>query len=335
MTMDRNGRQERLGSDEAFAELLGKATPRPAPPEADERLIREAVHAEWQQVTDSRVRRRRNVSFALAASVVLAVFASLNLLRDPVGVPPVLQLATIEKQLGEVSVNGQPAGGANPAVLKRGDVVATGPASGLALAWDGGGSLRVDAATSLVLESEERIYLRSGRVYVDSEPGQFAALPADGTAVELSIRTEFGLVRHLGTQYMTEVGADELVVSVRAGIVSIDGRARATRGQEFTISGGGVLSTADTNGVDGWEWIEKSTPAVNLNGRSVHEALQWVSRESGRRIQYASAAAETLARSETLHGDFDIEPSRALEIFMLTVDLDARKEGEVILVSED
>jgi hypothetical protein len=74
---------------------------------------------------------------------------------------------------------------------------------------------------------------------------------------------------------------------------------------------------------------------VNLHGRLIHEALEWVSRESGRTIQYTSAGAEALARTESLKGDFEFEPSRALEIFMLTVDLTARIEGTVIVVSED
>jgi len=134
---------------------------------------------------------------------------------------------------------------------------------------------------------------------------------------------------------MTGIGVNELLVSVREGVVSIDGIARAVRGQKFVLSAAGVLSTSDTNGVDDWEWIEKSTPAIDLNGRLVHEALEWVSRESGRSIQYRSAEAEALARTATLHGNFDIEPSRALEIFMMTVDLKARQEGDVIVVSKD
>ncbi len=76
---------------------------------------------------------------------------------------------------------------------------------------------------------------------------------------------------------------------------------------------------------------------MNLDGHSVSEALQWVSRESGRKIQYASAAAESLAQTDRLHGDFnvDVQPSRKLELFMMTVDLNARIEGDVIVVSED
>ena len=49
-------------SEAAFTELLARARPRVAPPADDERIVREAVHAEWQQMTTHRVRQKRIVS---------------------------------------------------------------------------------------------------------------------------------------------------------------------------------------------------------------------------------------------------------------------------------
>jgi len=335
--MDRNKEPKELRSDAAFAELLGTAPPRPAPPAADEALIRAAVHAEWQKVSARHVRRRHITSFALAASALLAVFATLNLLRDPVGDIGSQQMATIEKQFGDISVNSRIADAVPLAVIERGDVIETGSESGIALGWYDGGSLRLDENTVVLFEAANQIYVEHGRVYFDTEQGLLSSQPAHGDAAELSIRTDYGVVRHLGTQYMTQVGADELVISVREGVVLIDGtvKARASAGQKFAISSSGALSTNDTNGVDDWEWIEKSTPAVNLDGRFVAEALAWVSRESGRTISYGSEGAERLAKQTELRGYWQLPPTRALEIFMMTVDLNARIEGEVIIISED
>ena len=334
--MERNRETEELRSDEAFADLFSKASRRPAPPEADEALIRKAVHAEWQNTSGRHVRRRRVTSFALAASVLLAVFATLNLVRDPAVDVSDLQLATIDKQFGDIKVNSHIANAMRMAAIEGGDAVATGSESGLALGWHDGGSLRIDQNTIVVFEAENQIYLQQGRVYFDSEAGPLSSQPAKTGVVDFSIRTDHGVLRHLGTQYMTEVDSDELVISVREGRVSIDGKVSATAsaGQQFAINGSGELSIDETNGVDDWEWVEKSSPAVNLDGRLVADALEWVSRESGRTIQYESSAAEMLARTETLHGDFDFEPSRALELFMMTVDLKARPDGNVIVVSE-
>lgn len=335
--MDRNKELKELRSDEAFAELLGKAPPRSVPPATDEALIREAVHAEWQLVSGRHVRRRHITSFALAASVLLAVFATLNLLRDPVSDFRTQQMAMIEKQFGEINVNSRNVNAIEMAAIEGGAVVETGPASGLALGWHDGGSLRIDENTMVVFEAVNQIYLYYGRVYFDSEQGPLSSRPTIRGAVELSIRTDHGVLRHLGTQYMAQVGADALVISVRAGMVSIDGNviARASAGQQFAISASGSLSISDTNGIDDWEWVENATPAVNLNGRFVAEALEWVSRESGRTISYASEGAEMLAKQAQLRGDMELPPTRALEIFMMTVDLNARIEGEVIVVSED
>lgn len=324
-----------LRSDEAFAELLSKSPPRPVPPAADEALIREAVHAEWQQVAGRRVRRRRMTTFALAASVLLAVVATFNLTRDPLTEITGLQMAAVDKQFGRISVNSRAVDNDLLAAIQGGDVVQTGSDSGLALSWHDGGSLRIDEDTVVVFEAADRIYLREGRVYFDSVSSPLSSSKLD--AANLEIRTDHGFVRHLGTQYMTAVGDDELVVSVREGVVSIDGNvtARASAGQQLAITTSGELSIDDTNGVDDWEWVEKSTPAVNLDDRPIAEGLEWVSRETGRRIEYASENAEALARIGRLRGDYDMKPSRALELFMMTTDLNARIEGEVIVVSEN
>ena len=335
--MDRNKDLNELRSDDAFAELLGKASPRPAPPSMDEALIREAVHAEWQLVSGRQLRRRHITSFALAASLLLAVFATLNLLRAPVSDIRNQHMATIEKQFGEINVNSRIANAVEMAAIEGGAVVETGPESGLALGWHDGGSLRIDENSMVVFEAVNQIYLDFGRVYFDSEQSSLSSRPAKRGAVELSIRTDHGVLRHLGTQYMARAGADALVISVREGVVSIDGDiiARASAGQEFAISASGSLTINDTNGIDDWEWVEKSTPAVNLNGRFVAEALAWVSRESGRTVRYASDAAEMVANEAQLRGNMELPPTRALDIFMMTVDLNARIEGEVIVVSED
>jgi ferric-dicitrate binding protein FerR (iron transport regulator) len=335
--MERNEERKELRSEEAFAELLSKAPPRPSPPAEDEVLIRAAVHAEWQKVTAAKTRRRQVTTFALAASVVLAVFATLNLLRDPGIDFESLQMATVDRQFGGISVNSQNANGGTLAAIEGGDLVETGSDSGLALGWHDGGSLRMDEDTTVVFEAEHQIYLQHGRVYFDSVNGPLSSQSAGPGTASLSIRTDHGVVRPLGTQYMTRVDGDELVISVREGVVSIDGNvtARASAGQQFAISGSGALSIDDTNGVDDWEWVERSTPAVNLNGRFVAEALEWVSRESGRTISYASEQAEMVANQAQLRGNMELPPSRALDIFMMTVDLNARIEGEVIVVSED
>ncbi|MDX1403357.1 MAG: FecR family protein [Woeseiaceae bacterium] len=335
--MERNVEPEELSSDEAFAALLSKAPPRAAPPADDERIVRAAVRSEWQAVTGERLRRRRVASLALAASLLLAVVGVFNLTSEkPVDISG-MQMAAVDKQFGAVSINSRDRLAGQLAAINGGDVVETAADAGLALAWHDGGSLRIDENTSVVFEAQNRIFLRHGRVYFDSVNSHLQAQGARARASNFEIRTVHGLVRHLGTQYMTSVAGDSLVIAVREGVVAVDGEvtARASAGQQFAISAGGELTIGETNGVDEWEWIEKSTPAINLDGRLIAEALEWVSRESGRSIRYASDNAEALARTERLRGDYNMSPSRALNLFLLTTDLSASIEGEEIIISEN
>lgn len=335
-----------MRSEQAIVELFSAVPPRPAPPAGDEQQIRAAVFAQWDRLTRRRVQRRRVTSVALAASVLLAVFTTLNLLRPPVDDFGSRQLATVERQFGEVSmasIEGSDFVPTGPsfAAITGGGAVRTGAESGLALAWHDGGSLRLDADTTVVFASPTQIHLESGRIYFDSEPSPLAPTVQDRKSA-LSIRTPRGVVRHLGTQFITEVAAGELRVLVREGVVSIDvgqENARAGAGRTIAVDGFGELIFDETDGFGPeWEWVRRTAPAVNLDGKLVADALEWVGRESGRSIRYASPAAKAHAVSETLVGMDrigDLDPLRALDLFMATVDLNHRLDGETIVVSDE
>jgi ferric-dicitrate binding protein FerR (iron transport regulator) len=316
--------EQDLRSEQALEELLGKAQPRPLPPAQDEELIRQAVRAEWDQVTNRRVRTRRMTNFALAASVLLAVFASLYALRGPFDDNQLHQLASIEKQFGVITM------------LNDGQAVETGAGSGLTLAWNDGGSLRLDENTRVEFESEADIYLHSGRIYFDSMPSNVPTVIADPDKPKLTIRTDAGMVKHYGTQFITQTNGNELNVLVREGRVSVEGthvNEIATVGQKLTVTRSGQTTVHDVDVTGGdWQWIEKTSPSFTLDNRPIIEFLTWVSRETGNSLKFESPAAETVAREKGLYGVADMEPSRALRIYMQTTALDWRIEDGVIII---
>ena len=159
--MNQINQEQDLRSDRALEELLGKAEPRPMPPRQDEESIRQAVRDEWDQVTNRRLRNRRVAQFALAASVLLAVFVSLNALRGPFDGKLLQQVAGIEKQFGDITQ------------LRNGQAVETGQESGLTLSWHDGGSLRLDQKTHVEFESDSEVYLPTGRIYFASMPSGY------------------------------------------------------------------------------------------------------------------------------------------------------------------
>jgi ferric-dicitrate binding protein FerR (iron transport regulator) len=313
-----------LRSERALEELLGQAPPRPTPPQQDEELIRQAVRAEWDQVTTRRIRTRRVTQFALAASVLLAVFVSMNALRGPFDGKQLQQLASIDKQFGIITM------------LNNGQAVETGEEAGLTLAWNDGGSLRLDQNTRVEFESGSEIYLQSGRIYFDSMPSGVPTVVTDPGKAKLTIRTDAGSVRHYGTQFITQADGDELSVMVREGRVSIEGlhvNKTATAGQKLTVTRDGQTSVHDVELTGGdWQWIEKTSPSFTLDNRPIIEFLTWVSRETGQPLKFESLAAEKVAREKGLSGVADMEPSRALRIYMQTTALDWRIEDGVIII---
>jgi len=342
--MNRMNQEQDLRSERALEELLGKAPPRPTPPQQDEQLIRRAVRAEWDQLTSRRTRSRRVINVALAASVLLVVFVTLNALRGPVD-GDMQQVASIEKQFGIIRLlSGGEASSDDNEILEigSGQSVETGEESGLTLAWNDGGSLRLDQNTRVEFESDSEIHLQSGRIYFDSMPSGIPTVRTDPDKAKLTIRTDAGTVRHFGTQFVTQADGNELNVMVREGRVSVEGShvnetATVTVGQKLTVTRNGqtTVHDVDVSGGD-WEWIEKTSPSFTLDNRPIIEFLTWVSRETGQPLRFTSSTVEDIVKEKELRGVVDKEPSLALPFYMQLTGLQWDiKDGEIVVGGGD
>lgn len=325
-----------IDTDDAVEALLARASPRPVPPETDAREIRAAVKSEWRSVTGRHRSRRRWVRFAAAASVLLAVFVSLNSLRT--GNVDTVQVAEIGKRFGSIYLLGDNAElfeGNNLTTVTAGQTLITDSNSGIGLEWGEGGSLRVDENTRIEILSRDSVYLRSGRVYFDSTPGLTASVPMSETEALLTIATDFGEVRHIGTQFMAAADSARLTVSVREGEVVVESAGRsapANAGRQLVISGSGGFDVVNINAYGGaWVWAEETTPEASLDGRTVSEFLDWVSRETGLALDYRSQQARASA-AQILNGRLNVPPRQALEVWMLGTDLVWQIDNGVIYV---
>ncbi|MCG8369143.1 MAG: FecR family protein [Proteobacteria bacterium] len=321
---------------DALEDLLRQAEPRPVPAPGDLASAREAVRDEWLAVTGRRKARRRATGFAIAATLVIGVFAAINVLRMPaVGV---VRVATIEKRFGSVYLlveQDELRPTDDLANVMSAQTIVTGDDAGLALAWDGGGSLRVDGNTRLRFENERDVLLEHGRIYYDSKDSLVAGTDAGGVP-QFRVLTGYGEIRHVGTQYMTQSNADGLVVSVREGRVAIDGiyhDRTVAAGEQATLVGRQQPSVL---GIDrsgpAWDWIERTTPAADVDGRTLHEFLVWVSRELGLGLRF-EGDAETIAHDAILRGRIDAGPSEALGLRVATAALSWRIEEGVVYIS--
>ena len=306
-------------SDEALEQLLRHASPRPMPSESDEAAVREALRAEWQAISGRRQTRRRIAGFAIAATVLVAVFSMFSLFRLPV--VDAVQVATIEKSFGSIYLLGEASELSETEALSSvlsGQTIVTGDETGMALAWGNGGSLRIDANTRVRFTDSASVYLDTGRVYFDSSPFAFMARISGGDAPEFVVVTDYGEVAHTGTQFMTRVTDDDLTVSVREGKVEVEGRYQdyvASSGEQVTMTGRGqptVLSISRTG--EAWNWVSRTSPVTDVDGKSLHEFLLWACRETGLEYHYEGGAEQIARYKAVLKGPIDTEPLQELKL---------------------
>ena len=69
---------------DALEELLRHSEPRPVPSSADIAAAKAAVRIDWQDVTGKRRTQRRIRNLALAATVIVGLFAVFSALRPPI-----------------------------------------------------------------------------------------------------------------------------------------------------------------------------------------------------------------------------------------------------------
>lgn len=328
-----------LQTEESLEQLLRRARPRRAPPDAEREQVRLAVEAEWIAVIGQRRRHRRWLSLAAAAAVLLAVAGAPYLLRFS-GVAPV-SVATIERSIGSLYLLGERSELTEAdelSVLTTGQTIVSMPASGAAMRWHQGGQLRLDADTRVDLVADDTVFLRSGRIYFDSRASALSDLSSPVAESRFTVRTAQGTVWHTGTQFIASQDGRTLTVSVREGEVHVDGDyydGSANAGQQLTLEGRNrpVLTSIAVAG-GAWSWVESIAPTAGIENPSVYQFLSWVARETGLELRFATPEAERIARRDRLIGRVDAPPRDALRLWMSTVDLHWHIDGGVIIIEE-
>jgi len=193
-----------------------------------------------------------------------------------------------------------------------------------------GGTLRVAAGTVLNLTGGVEVSLAHGLVYLDVPPSIKSSTP-------LRILTRAGAIEHLGTQFEVLSNEGAVRIRVREGKVRLVGHAGtvvATAGTELLASVRGGISqrSVETYGRD-WLWVAALAPDYDIEGRPLIDFLQWVSRELGRRVEYADAHAHDVAAHTIMHGSVrGREPLEALADVLATTSLTYEMRADTIRV---
>jgi hypothetical protein len=347
--MERRDRDTSDGGERRVRELIEAAGPRPEVPEEDLGAIVAAARAEWHSRWESRgeaARRRRwglAAAAGIAAVLVLAVGLAAWWRARPAapGGPAPEAVALIEAAAGPVELA---AGEAAPVPAGEGERVAAGSwvhtggeeagALGRAsLRLASGATLRLDAGTRLRLTSASVLELERGAVYVDTAG-------ATSPTGALEVRTALGTARDVGTRFAVRLLGGEggaLRVQVRDGAVEVERRGRTYRagvGDELVVRGAEPVERREVSphGSD-WEWVIAAAPPFELEGRSLRELLDWVSRETGWRILYEDEALEAGADEIVLHGSAEgLRADQAAFAVLPGAGLEGELGGGVLLV---
>jgi ferric-dicitrate binding protein FerR (iron transport regulator) len=306
------------GDDTGIEELLRQVGARDEPSPDVMREVQAAVHAEWQSMLRARRTRRQFIAVGIAASALLAVGVGFFGVRYMAAAP--IQVAQITRIDGHLLVRPQSQAAHEVAVaanVSTGETIQTDDRSRAALQFGDAVSLRLDQGTIVKIAAADELVLTAGALYIDSQ----AENPQ-----ELTVRTDAGSVRHVGTQYEVRTHADEMVVSVREGRVMIAnaaGTSSGVAGEQIRVTPRGQIVRGAVAAHDAhWQWVAQTAPQFDINDHTLAMFLEWVARETGRKVVYASSQAQSVASGLKLRGSIaGLDPDTALDAVLSTTQL--------------
>jgi ferric-dicitrate binding protein FerR (iron transport regulator) len=322
--------------DDPILRILEQAGPRSTAPNERAERVRTTVRAHWRSETSAAPRRRTPAwaAAALAAAAALVVAVAWGVWspgqRPPGAEAPIATLLRLEGSIRLADGAPLRAGGE---ALRPGDMLAPGTsietaADGrAALALADGSSLRIDSGTRVRLLPGPTLDLELGAVYIDSGPGQ-------ARRVFLEVRTRLGVVRDIGTQFEVRLSGDELWLSVREGLATLarSGRSFAAPAGTKLVAGATGVESRALQGPD-WTWVLAIAPAFEMEGRTLHEYLDWLARETGWRVEFADPAIVREASTVVLHGSVaDLRPDETPAAVLPTCGLRHRLTDGTLLI---
>lgn len=318
---------------DVIGQIIGAAGHREAPPDEDYRLVLAAAETAWRRKTETRRRHRWMSTGLVAAAAAVATVAILSL-QTPRPVPE--YPGVIQKIVGTVSVKARASDdwtlvtGNDQQIGNRSQIRTNGDSyAGLVL--DNGLSLRIGQDTTVTIDAISQVSLTAGTVYVDT-----------GFAGEqesfIEVVTPIGVTRDLGTQFEVHYVSNSLRVRVREGMVLVE-----QDGLEFEGGASEQLNLDDTGRVmmsriepddAAWAWTQLVAPHPQINEQPLTVLLEWVARETGRRVEFDKPRVKTKVSRTILHGSVqNLPPMRALDVMLATTDMDyVLLDNRVILI---
>jgi ferric-dicitrate binding protein FerR (iron transport regulator) len=200
----------------------------------------------------------------------------------------------------------------------------------IALRLGAGQSVRIDSSSSLRIVGPETFVLERGGVYVDSGIGP----PVDAA---VTIRTPYGEVHDVGTQFEVRLLERALRVRVREGAVVLraqDDEHQVPAATELEADGRGSARMRSIQRFDpSWDWALGIVPLPDLEGITLRAFLEHVAREGGFDLEFDRPETARLATETVLRGSVPgLTIDRALETVLPTCGMDHRIQGGRLIV---
>jgi len=310
--------------EEIVRGLLTMAGPRPPIPQEDLDAISGAARSAWRTQVRRRAPAHRAVWMSLAAALAVALGIAWWWTSREARVP--VPVARVEAVVGPVRLE-------NSRWIAKGDAIPLGTTlhsstGRAALRLAGGATVRLDVQSQLSFVSTSALDLERGALYVDTGSGR----------PSIEVRTPLGTARDIGTQFAIRLeGSTALRVRVREGSVLTQqhGRTYLTpAGQELLLRHDGTSERRNVaaHGPE-WEWVLEASPGFDIEGRSLQEFLDWVSRETGWQIRYADNGLVESAAKIVLHGSIGkLRADRAPFAVLPGAGLDGRLEDGTLVI---
>ena len=284
--------------------------------------IRRATEAEWRAEHVAPIAGRNWVPYAAAATFALIAITSLLVLRtNPPTTSTGLPLAQLVRAEApgvmemkswwrESAVNAGTELRAGQHFEARGDTLLT---------LRGGGNLRFAHGSRFEVLASDAVRLESGEMYVDIPPG------SRETRSFVAV-TEAGEFRHLGTQFALAVNDGATRLRVREGRVqwqAAGSESMVDAGTEVMIDRDDVVTrhSIESAGAQ-WSWAEAMRPDFDIEDKPLAEFLDWVARETGRKLVIADDTTRLQVESIRMHGNVrGLEPLAALKGVMASTSL--------------
>lgn len=294
--------------------------------------IRRATEAEWRASLAQRPARHWWPAVA-AASVVAVALVAAGIALEPWamrGGDPLGQVARTQApgitQVRNWWPDAAVAGGASLRTGQQFDVQGAGLVS-----LPAGGNLRIAPATQLEVIAANSVKLAAGEMYIDIPAGT-------QSSANFTVITSAGEFRHVGTQFALAVAGGATRLRVREGRVQwlgVDGDSTVDAGTELLIDRDQKVTrrVIDSSSAD-WSWTEALTPDIDIENKPLADFLDWVSRETGRKLVIADAATHAQIAAIRTHGDVrGLTAMQALTAVMASTSLHLDVSAGAIRVS--